>query len=143
MKLHTFATFESDVPEDGEFTAHGDIKHPPGRNVVCILAEMLKEQGLTMSEPQEHNYYGWSITASRGDVTFWFLLQFPGPWLLLSRDRTASIRKLFRSNSSLHHQILRDLNRSLARDGRFRAIRWFTKEQYERGDGIGLGGLEP
>ena len=136
MKLRTYTTFEADFPDDAEFTENGDIKHPGGLKIARVLGELLESRGLKVSAPKQHSFYGWAFVVRDHNYSFWFLLQFPGPWLLLSQNRTSWIQRLFRSKPlSQHRRTLEILNESLRQDGRFRNIQWYHKQYYEQGKG--------
>ena len=135
MQLRTFATFESDFPDDGKFSTVGETVRPDGYNIAQTLCSMLKNRGLKTSQPEQYSYYGWAFLASDGRITIWFLLQCPGPWLLLSRSKAALIRKLFDARITARHRgILELLNETLRQDPRFHNIRWFYKKEFEKKD---------
>jgi hypothetical protein len=132
MELLTYATFDADFPEDAELAESDDLEHPGGRTIAQVLCEMLRGCGLKVSEPEQHSFYGWAFIASDDEFAFWFLLQFPGPWLLLSQDKTSLFRRLFSPKSlSRHRRMLEMLNDAMAHDVRFRNLQWFSKQQFE------------
>ena len=134
ITMRTFVTFESDFPDDGEFTEQGDTKRPAGCNVAFALAELLRRQNLSVTDPIQYSFYGWAFQASGDGVTLRFLLQFPGPWLLLSQDRSNFFHRMFRASGAAHQDILKTMNVSLIADGRFRNLKWFSKKEYESGN---------
>jgi len=134
VELRTYTTFEADFPDDAEFVEGGDIRRPGGLGIARVLCQMLESRGFKVSEPEQHSFYGWAFDVCDEDLAVWFLLQFPGPWLLLSQDRTSLFRRLFSSGAvSRHRRILEILNDSLVQDNRFREIKWFSKQQFEKG----------
>ena len=136
VELRTHTTFEADFPDDAEFVESRDIKRPGGLGIARVLCRMFQGRGFEVSEPEQHSFYGWAFVVSEEDLAVWFLLQFPGPWLLLSQVRTSLVRRFFSSRSvSRHRRILEILNDSLAHDNRFREIKWFSKKQFEEGGG--------
>jgi hypothetical protein len=135
VELRTFVTFEADFPDDGEFTESGDVKRPGGLNIALALGEMLQRQGFELSKPQQHSFYGWEFTVSAEGFNFRLLLQFPGPWLLLSQDKNSFLRGFLGSKALVHRRVLETLNRSLAQSSSFRVLRWYSKEEYESGKG--------
>jgi len=143
MDLRTFACFETDVPDDGEFTAGGDIVRPGGRNVALALTEALRERGFAVTAPEQHSSYGWAFSVAGDDASVWVLLQFPGPWLLLSQDKTGLLSRLKCDSAESHRRVLATLNQSLVRDARFRNLRWYTKSEYEKGNSRGPGSPAP
>lgn len=143
MDLRTFACFEADFPDDGEFTAGGDIVRPGGRNVALALSEALRERGFAVTSPEQHSFYGWAFGVAGDDASIWVLLQFPGPWLLLSQDKTGLLSRLKIDSAAFHRRVLETLNQSLARDARFRNLSWYTKSEYEKGQSRGSGSPAP
>ena len=103
VELRTYTTFEADFPDDAEFEEAGEIKRPGGLGIARVLCQMLQDRGFKVSEPEQHSFYGWAFVVRDEDLAFWFLLQFPGPWLLLSQNRTSLFRRLFSSTSGSCH----------------------------------------
>ena len=133
MELRTFVTFEAEFPDDGKFTESGDIERPDGFAIAKVLAQMLRDRGLKVSAPKQYSYYGWAFIATDKDVRIWFLLQFAGPWIVLSQNKTFWLKKLLSSTpSSTHQRFLQVLNDSLTHDHRFQQIKWFTEEEYDK-----------
>jgi hypothetical protein len=132
MHLRTYVVFEADFPDDGTWKPSGDIERPRGFNLASALIEMLKGQGFEVSELYPRDYYGWEFTVS-GIVCF--VLQGGEPFLLLSANEGGLVRKLFHAKAlALTHQdVLEKLNALLHQDERFHDIRWFTREDYEKG----------
>jgi hypothetical protein len=134
VKLRAYLTFEADFPNDAEFAESGDIKRPGGLMIAQVLCKVFQRRTMIVSEPEQHSFYGWSFVVGDGGSTIWFLLQFPGPWLLLSQNRTSLRERIFSPRSSSKHRtVLEILNESLAKDKRFREMKWYTKQQYESG----------
>ena len=136
MKLRTFVVFKTDFPDEPTWMKSGDLLRGPGFKTASILIEMLKQSGLKVSEPCERDYYGWEFDVS-GGITF--VIQHGGEEtqegeesLLLLSD-TSFFQRLFDAKKLglLHRDVLEKLNDFLNRDGRFHAIRWFTREDYE------------
>jgi hypothetical protein len=128
-----FATFEADFPDDSEWTPSEELIRPDGRSVSVELARALENQGLQSSDPEQHRFYGWEFTAARGGERFWFLLQYPGPWLLIAEDRTSPLGLLTPSHQSLR-DILHQLTLELNANPQFTNLRWFTSEEYSNAD---------
>jgi hypothetical protein len=144
VDLRTYVTFEAKISDGPEFTGTGEIRRPGGLKIAQFLRETLARSGLEVSAPKLHGYYGWAFVAKQANLKVWFLVQFPGPWLLLSIDRTSFIRRILSSKSSLwHRRTLETLNNSLSRDDRFGNIRWFFKREFEKGKDRSTGGRTP
>jgi len=142
--VRTFATFEADFPDDGVFDAAGNCITPAGKSVTKALAAMLRSQGARTTEVLQHSFYGWQFTVEMNQHHAWFLLQGTAPWLLLSQTRPSFLEKLtFKKTSDWHRSILQAANDCLARDNRFRGMRWYTKEEYEKGKSRGPGQNSP
>ena len=132
MELRTYSTFRADFSDDGEFSPKGDIVRPSGRAVAYALSQMLREKGWTVSESTQHSYYGWSFTVQGQKGRIWFLLQGLEDWLLLSQNKSSLLRRMTSASKEEHRTILADLHGLLTNDPRFRDLRWFTKQEYER-----------
>lgn len=129
----TFVTFDAAFSDDAEFSSSGEIVIPGGRNVCLVIANLLADQELEVSEPSQHDFYGWEVTAKKEGHVFWFLLQYPGPWLLLAKDKHGVADK---HGVSLG-KVLNNLANAMNEDGRFSGLSWFTKAEYERGQTVG------
>ena len=131
MSLRTHLVFEADFPEDGVWTQSGAVVQPSGLNIASALTEMLKHKDFEVSKPTSIESYGWDFTVS-GVV--WFVLQCPGPWLLLSKNNGPLMQKVFnpKALALTHRDVLEKVNALLHQDSRFHDIRWFTKEDYEK-----------
>jgi hypothetical protein len=90
--------------------------------------------GLDVSNPQQHLFYGWCFEIASQRGVEWCLLQQPGPWLLLVRDRQSVLHRFFHvtSRGGLE-RALTALDRALKLDSRFSSIQWFEEQAYEAG----------
>lgn len=131
--LRTFVTFDASFPDDGVFDAAGNPEIPGGKDVADAIVELLRGRGVDATGPTQHSFYGWQFTVSADKESFVFLLQYPGPWLLLSR-RVESLLDKLRSErgEDTHRKVLEEVSTLLSQDTRFRRQSWFTKEEYER-----------
>ena len=132
MKIRSFMTFEAEFPDDAEFRLGGSPLKPSGENVANVLAQTLQRAGTAVTAPKQHSFYGWQFYVSEGGCTFWFLLQFPGPWLLLRLDKRPIIARWLRPCGKTHGAVLNKLCDALAQDVRFKDICRYTKEEYEK-----------
>jgi hypothetical protein len=135
MKLRTFVVFKTNFPDEETWRESGDLLRGPGFKTASILVEMLKHAGFEVSKPCERDYYGWEFSVSGGIS---FVIQGGGEEakegeesLLLLSD-ASYFRSLFAAKKTerFHRSVLEKVNGFLNRDGRFHAIRWFTKEDY-------------
>ncbi|MGK6321424.1 hypothetical protein [Sphingomonas sp. DT-204] len=135
-ELRTFATFDAELPDDSEFSESGDILVPGGRGVCLLIMQLLQEIGLDVSQPEQHQFYGWELNGELNGSKFWFLLQYPESWLLIVEDKTGLIARLKTERMSLQ-ELLDDLGKKLTADHRIHGIQWFTKKEYESGVTLG------
>lgn len=132
----TFVTFDTSLPDDSELSESGDIEVPAGFNVCVHLKDILENIGLEVSTPLQHQFYGWELTGKRDGRTCWFLLQYPGPWLLTSQE-IGSIDNRFEQSPAALDVALTELNFKLTQRETFSNISWLTKAEYESGMKIG------
>jgi hypothetical protein len=130
--LRTFVTFDANFPDDGVFDGAGEIQLPSGRNVGEAIAQLLQSAGYEVTELAQRGFYGWQFKATAGSQSFLFVLQYPGPWLLLSQ-RVESVLEKLRSHpdDGTQRSVLQRLSAMLGEDDRFGRQSWFTKEEYE------------
>jgi len=130
--LRTFVTFEAEFPDDAVFDSRGDIEVPGGKNVAVAIVESLRTRGMDVTWPAQHRFYGWKFAACAGNDSFDLVLQYPGPWLLLSQRVESPMDKLRRPKSdNTHRKLLEEVSTILEQDRRYRRQSWFTKEEYE------------
>lgn len=126
--VRTFATFEPDlapamssVPDD-----------PPGREIAKVLAGLIATQGLQVDGPHPYADYGWEIEAWRDAGRFWFVFQRSDEWMLIAEERTGLLARLMKKPRPDFETILSGLEASLNADPRFRSVRWFTREEFQK-----------
>lgn len=120
----TFVTFEVDLPDDVELSEAGDIVIPGGRNVCNELIQMLKSEGVKVSDPIQRDYYGWEVSIQLRDQKFWILLQGGERWLLLVERRSGVLRWIGKSKKTAFHEFLTLLSAAMKKDKRFRNVSW-------------------
>ena len=135
--VRTFATFDSDIVDESNFSDSGEMILPGGCNISSVIKDNLSEMGLVASYPIQYKFYGWEFEATIKGQKYWFLVQNPESWLLISEDRTGLFGRL-KAESELFGNTLRELNLRLTDDERFSHIRWFTKAEYESGKSMGV-----
>lgn len=94
MKSKNFIIFDADLPDDGSYSAGGDIVTPSGLNVALLIQKKLAQAGMQASNPAQHRFYGWSMSIKTSQGVFSLLLQHPGPWLLICTRRGNLLRSL-------------------------------------------------
>ena len=135
MRERSLVTFEAyGFPNETEWTPTGSPLVPDGRSIAETLVKALRQNGLEVSDPQQHLFYGWCFEIAFQGGIEWCLLQQPGPWLLLVRDKRPLLRRLFHSTSRGEIEMaLKSLDQILKSDSRFSSIQWFEEQAYEAG----------
>jgi hypothetical protein len=132
--VRTFVSFEADFPDDAIFGTPGNPEIPSGRNVAEALVQCLRDRNLKVSDATQHSFYGWEFLVEYEDGgRFWFLLQYTGPWLLLSQARPSLRQRLLsrEPQDAAHGRLLHMIDDCLKNDRRFSNPAWFTKEEFE------------
>jgi len=141
MDLRTYVTFEADVPDDASFVEDGDAADVPGgRAIAEALSALLAARGFAVSAPEQHEHFGWALTAEEGGCRTRLLIQYPGPWLLLAEDQSGIAARLLGRGGPFQRRVLEALGEALRTDGRFREVSWFTQAEFEaavRRGGVG------
>jgi hypothetical protein len=134
MEMREFVTFEADFPSDTQWDAGGNLLVPGGKAIIGFLAGQMQRYGFTASHPVQHSFYGWAIDVETAGARFWCMVQYPGPWLLLTERRPSiSDRLLGRSHTQEHQELLECLHGIMKADKRFSSIKWYTRQQYWSG----------
>ena len=129
--LRDHATFAADFPDDVEFDDRGNLFVPGGKHIASFLSSALAERGMCTSHPRQHSFYGWAFEITNLQTRVWCLLQFPGPWLLLTEVRRSIVdRALRRRREAEHRQVLQAIHQVVTNDDRFRSVRWYTQAEY-------------
>ena len=131
-----FVTFEADLPDDTVFAESGDISVPGGRNVCAELVEIFRSEGMSTSDPEQHEFYGWELTANLHGTETWVLLQRTEPWLLIIENRSQK-SSLFRKTPTPTDASLNFIDYALKKSGKFSNVSWFTRNEYESGLQVG------
>lgn len=125
----SYAVFESDFPDDSQ--EQGDeIVVPAGRNIVEALCEKLSHAGAEVKPPSQQSFYAWFSEFLLGKITIWFLLQQPGPWLLIVEARAGWLTSGHAKTDAMVKGI-EMINEALLNEAKIRALRWMTKEEFE------------
>ncbi len=132
----TFVTFEANLLDDAEFAESGDISVPGGLKVCEVLIDAIRGESLWVSDPEQHESYGWQFTAKFRDTDVWMLLQKTELWLLIIECRSGKsgwfsrTQKLSADSTKLIHDALK-------RVPEFSNISWFTRREFEAGAQVG------
>jgi hypothetical protein len=135
MAMRTLVTFEATgFPDESQWTPNGSQLVPHGRSIASTIAGCLREAGLRVSDVEQHEYYGWCFDVLFPNAVEWCLLQYPGPWLLLVRERRPVLRRLLCRGGTGHLETtLRAIDRVLKEGGRFASVQWFAERAYDSG----------
>ena len=135
METPTLVTFEAEgFPDESEWTPGGSPLVPNGRSITGVIASALRDAGFCVSDPKQHEYYGWCFEVAFPNAAGWCLLQYPGPWLLLVEESLPVLRRLFRPGSTRNlATTVAAIHRVLTQDKRFSSVQWFTKHAYDAG----------
>jgi hypothetical protein len=125
--VRSWVLFDADLPYDG-IEEGGDFIQWPGKNVAEALADILIGCGYEDVAIDNLHHAGYEITFSVGKRYF-------GARVTVIDTYTVSIHQyswldeLFGRQRPEYLEALKRLNAELARDGRFRGIRWFTRDE--------------
>jgi len=129
-KIKSYAVFESDFPDDSQ-EKDGEIVIPAGRNILEALCKKLTDAGADVKPPLQRSFYGWFSEFTLGKVTIWFLLQQPGPWLLIVEARSGWLTS-GRAKADATAKGIGMINNALMNETRIGELDWMTKEEFER-----------
>lgn len=125
----SYAVFESEFPDDSQ--EEGDeIVVPAGRNILEALCEKLSHAGAEIKPPSQRSFYAWFSEFLLGRVTIWFLLQQPGPWLLIVEARAGWLTN-GRVKADAWAKGIEMINEALVNEAQVKALQWMTKEEFE------------
>ncbi len=127
----THVSFEADFPE----SAPGP--QMPNADLVSRIVDCLRETGFTVEDPS-WTEYAWELRVSfpRGGVDCQLGLYDDGhrQWLLTTEAAPLLRDRILRRNGVVedHERLCKAIHRILSGDDRFRAVRWYTKEEWNR-----------
>ncbi len=134
MTVRTFTTFSTDLPDHAVETADGmDFIQWPGRNVVQVIADLLRAIGWTPDDPLDLEERGWDLDAHCGRRMIRMRIEFIEEVIVMITDRTPDRTWYFKRKppGPVFVGMLVGLDAAMKADGRFRNIRWFTPEGYD------------
>jgi hypothetical protein len=140
MEFGTLALFETDFPDDSEWEPNGNLLKPGGENVISCLAELLRGRGMNCSGATQHSFYGWRIDAISTKYVVRCILQGGDPWVLICDVRPSGLQKIFgQAGRRILYEFVLEVHNVLKNEPRITGVRWFTREQYEKGTIRGAG----
>lgn len=110
---------------------------PPGRDLAELLARKLIEAGLTVTDVDQHNSYGWIFEIASGATTTLCMVQLSDDWLLMVKHRVPLIHKFFKKrDQSDPVAILHHIDLALEESPEIEKYLWFTESEF-LSDGVG------
>jgi hypothetical protein len=130
--IRSLATFDDTVTPIP--STDGDTEPPPGRDVAEALADAVAVQGLEPVEPvAEHDGYGWAFSVEAAGRPVWCMVQASDHWLLITHvPRSLWERLRGRHAEEAHDVAVTVLERALSASGRWRDVRWYTPEEFQK-----------
>jgi len=128
VKVRTWATFASDLPDDHiENEAGDEILQFGGKSVVAAVGEILTRLGGAVSPPIYAHEHGWQLNAKFGKRRLWCQVTLIEGWVMVFEDRTFMGSLL--GYHRLYLEVLTQLARELGRDPRFHDVAWFRSDE--------------
>ena len=133
----THATFHADFPDDSVWNENEELLRPGGCVVATAIHNLLTDHSIRCTEVTQRDYYGWEFSFYVDEQPFLCVIQEyeAGQWLLICESRVPFWRRVLKSNApngettgpaTVHERIVHD--------SRFSQIRWYHREQFEKGD---------
>ena len=134
MIVRTLTTFYTDLPDDAVETAEGDFLQWPGRNVVQLIADLLRAIGWVPEDPYDLEERGWELHARCGDRMISMRFSILEEVILYISDRTPDRTWYFKRKPPGPEFVgmLVGLDAAMKANGSFRDVLWFTPEGYDR-----------
>ena len=129
MRVTSFATFESAFPDDS-VEEGGEIVVPGGENILRAIYDCLATRGYRVSNFEQHSTYGWSFDLRGKEGSFWFLVQYPDPWLLTVHDFRMVWSRVFRGQADFA-ALIDQCRVCLESIPQLRSVQWMSRTEYE------------
>ena len=129
MQTPNIATFDSSLPDDS-VEENGEVVKPNGSVLGEILAAELREKGWKISVVQQRGNTGWSFWGKHQGVTFWCLLGFTDPWVMIVVDRRFFLRR-WMGGSSAFLTVLHEMNMVMQDIEEISNLVWLTESEFE------------
>jgi hypothetical protein len=129
ISIRPCAIFHADFPDDQ--IEHGrDIIRFGGRGVTTAIAGMMADLGYSVSKPEHEGEHGWTFEVNDNGRRLGFqITNIDDDEFLLISEQAYYYEKTAGRRTPFHTEGLNHLNSALARDPRFRDIRWYLREE--------------
>ena len=128
---------EADFPTEPEWDATGWRQvHPAGRELTEFLRTLLLDRTTEMTQAWNNDDYGCSFNCEWDRVPINVLvMRVMDHWLIICSNLSLLLRFLRpRRYAAALSAMCYHLGRAVRSDSRFRDVRWFTYEEYERAE---------
>lgn len=115
------AEFQADFPDD-QIEDEFDIIRFSGRGVAEAIVSMLRGLGYDTSTPEHQQENGWGFEVKSKPERVWMQISDQGDVFVLSTEYNSG--RFFSEKGPLHAEVLTRLNGELAKDPRFRNVKW-------------------
>lgn len=141
MKLRTYVGFVADFPTD-----RGEDDSPAGKELADFVATRLRNGGIDVKGPEEHEGWAWDLTANSdgtridtivGLVDDWTPTP-PRQWLITNDSEVGFWNRIFGSKERVDQreaalrQYCEVLHAALIGDRRFSQILWYNKDTFDK-----------
>ena len=133
----THATFHAVFPQDSLWNENEELVRPGGCAIATAIHDLLTDRSIRCTGVTQRDYYGWEFSFCVDEQPFRCVIQEyeGGQWLLICESSVPFWRHALKRNTrkcettgpaTVHARIVRD--------SRFSQIRWFRRDQFEKGD---------
>ncbi len=129
MEIAHIATFDTSLPDDVTEKADETIT-PGGSTLGESIAAELRDRGLSISIVQQRGDTGWGFFGSSNGVSFWCLLGYEDPWVLIVVDRRWLLKRLF-GGTQPFLAVLRQFDEAMSSLEHITELHWITPSEYE------------
>jgi hypothetical protein len=124
MKFYRFGVFTSELPNDAIEDDY-DIIQFPGQGIARVIAQILRDDGYDVEEPEHLEHLGWEFNVTKGHILALRVSDI-GPFVILT-SMPGPYRRAPLDPQRFNDAVLRTVISGLTRDGRFHDILWFDE----------------
>ncbi|HWA61154.1 MAG TPA: hypothetical protein VG939_07255 [Caulobacteraceae bacterium] len=137
VEVRSAARFDPGFPDDRIETDAYFLEFP-GRNICEAIADKFRQMQVRVDCLRNAGEHGWELDLSVGDRAFWLQIS----WIdedccILQFEEAPVLFRRKRFDDPVYWRFLRALHDALAKDGRFRNLRWFVRGDEDVVDGVG------